>query len=192
MHSNNCFYLYNYTLGANYQAVTNNNACLKNRIIGWNVKMLVQRKTMRLADAIGLVTTRLHPCACTYKKLYTVCELQVQSLHWWSVNTSWPKIDLLLCLFISILPRICWITAYILWYTLQYTAFSRCNNIQTCGGITAWLLTTARILTASVLLSIPSVSYSWYCVYSSLPADFRCVLQINACSTSFISPCKPK
>ena len=41
-------------------------------------------------------------------------------------------------------------------HTLQYTAFSRYNSIQTCGGITACLLTTARILTASVFLSIPN------------------------------------
>ena len=34
---------------------------------------------MRPADAIGLVTTRLHPCACTYKKLQFV---NCQSNHY--------------------------------------------------------------------------------------------------------------
>ena len=109
---------------------------------------------MRLAlltlDYIRMLVLYIYKCyslwiagpIITHKKQSIVC------YSWW------PKIDLLLCFYTFILPRICWIVAYILWYTIQYTAFSRHNSIQTCSGITACLLTTARILTASVFLTI--------------------------------------
>ena len=77
---------------------------------------------MRPADAIGLVTVRLHPCASKYLMLQLV-NCRPNRL---SVNRRWPKIELLLYLFILILS--CGI------YTLQYTAFSRYNSIQTCSG----------------------------------------------------------